>query len=127
MKFLTPDEIIEINAVVIAGSGGSVGLRDAGLLESITKKPQASFGGQELYPDIHIKAAVLYESLINYHVFVDGNKRTGLAAVARFLFINGHKLELAHEEMVEYPVAVATDKYELAEIAVWIKEHVKQI
>lgn len=112
-----------INQVVVEVSGGSHGLREPGLLEAIAIKPQARFSGADLYPDLFLKAAVLYESLVNYHVFIDGNKRTGLAAVARFLYINGYTLVMTEQEMVDYTVAVATQKPDLADIALWIKSH----
>ncbi len=127
VKYLTAQEIVVINKIVINMSGGSVGVRDSVLLESISHKPQTSFGGNDLYPDLFLKAAVLYEALINYHVFVDGNKRTGLAAMVRFLNVNGHKLKVTNKQMVAHPIHVATEKLDLAEIAIWIKKHAKQI
>lgn len=122
-RYLSADELVAINQVVVEVSGGSHGLREPGLLEAIAIKPQARFSGADLYPDLFLKAAVLYESLVNYHVFIDGNKRTGLAAVARFLYINGYTLVMTEQEMVDYTVAVATQKPDLADIALWIKSH----
>ena len=49
---------------LIAQSGGSSGLRDRGALESAVAQPEASFGGEELYPDLASKAAALGHSLI---------------------------------------------------------------
>jgi hypothetical protein len=40
-----------------------------------------TFGGEELYPTIVEKAAALGYSLIQNHPFLDGNKRTGHAAM----------------------------------------------
>lgn len=127
MKYLTVEEIAAINKVVIEESGGSVGLREAGLLESLVIKPQATLYEQELYPDAFLKAAVLYEALVNYHVFIDGNKRTGAAAMARFLDLNGYEILLTDKEIENYTVSVATKKPDLADIATWIKKHTKKI
>jgi death on curing protein len=80
----TADEIALINEVVIKESGGLQGLREPGMLESIAFKPQTNLSGEDLYPDLYLKAAVIYESLVNYHVFIDGNKRTGFVAMVRF-------------------------------------------
>jgi len=41
-------------------------------------RPQATFGGKDLYPDLFTKAAALLDSLINDHPFVDGNKPNGM-------------------------------------------------
>lgn len=126
-RYLSGDELLAINQVVIEESGGSHGLREPGLLDSISIKPQTRFSGADLYPDPFLKAAVLFESLVNYHVFIDGNKRTGFAAMVRFLYINGYVLVMTEEEIVRYTVAVATHKPDLADIAGWIKSHAKKL
>ena len=46
-------------------------------------------GNQYLYPDIYLKAASLFEGLIRFHPFVDGNKRTALASLLEYLLENG--------------------------------------
>ncbi len=124
LAYLSADEIVAINRIVTQLSGGTHGLRDAGLLESIVLKPQTTFSGSELYQELHLKAAVLFEALVNYHVFVDGNKRTGFVAMAAFLDRNGKQLSVTDKEIVEISVNVATKKIGLAEVAVWIKERI---
>ena len=78
-----------MHARVLAAHGGSPGLRDARLLESAVAAPQASYGGAALIrrPD-EIAAAYLFY-LCRHHAFVDGNKRTALAACLVFLDVNG--------------------------------------
>jgi death-on-curing protein len=81
--------VIAIHAEVLAAHGGGAGLRDAGLLESGVAAPQASFGGEPLIKDpIEIAAAYLFY-LCRNHPFVDGNKRTALAATLVVLVRNG--------------------------------------
>lgn len=125
-RYINADELIVINEVVIDESGGVHGLREPGLLNSIVVKPQSKFSGSDLYPDVFLKAAVLFESIVNYHVFLDGNKRTGFATMARFLFINGFTLKISETEIVSYTVSVATNKPDLADIATWIKSHARR-
>lgn len=127
MNYVSSDEIAAINEVVVAMSGGSIGIREPGLLASISKKPQAGFGGQELYPSVFLKAAVLYEAIVNYHVFVDGNKRTGFATMARFLAINGYELVVTDKEIEDYTVFIATNKPDLADVAEWIQQHSQKL
>ncbi|MCJ7584226.1 MAG: type II toxin-antitoxin system death-on-curing family toxin [Anaerolineales bacterium] len=76
--------------------GGAHGVRDLAMLESAVARPQTTFGGKDLYPDLFTKVAALLDSLINDHPFVDGNKRTGITAAALFLRRNGYRLKASH-------------------------------
>jgi death-on-curing protein len=88
-RYLTIPQILFLHARLIEETGGSQGLRDLGLLEAASARPQATFGGEELHPDLFEKAAALMDSLINNHPFIDGNKRTGIATAGIFLLQNG--------------------------------------
>ncbi len=50
MRYLTVGEVLEIYSQVIKQSGGGVGIRDLGALESAVAKPRMTFNGDELYP-----------------------------------------------------------------------------
>ena len=112
-----------MHALVIDETGGSHGVRDVGLLASIVHRPQARFGGKELHKGVHTKAAMLLEAIINYHVFVDGNKRTGLIAAGRFLAVNGYKLASTNKELEHLALAVSTKEMKVKKIAAWLKKH----
>jgi death-on-curing protein len=71
-----------------------------------------TFGGNELYPSLAEKAAALGFSLIQNHPFADGNKRTGHAARAMFLAINGYKIDASIDEQVDIILPVASGKLE---------------
>jgi len=89
MRYLSVAAVEAIHAEVLAAHGGSTGLRDRMLLESAVAAPQASFGGQPLIGDPIEAAAAYLFYLCRNHPFVDGNKRTGLAACLVFLQSNG--------------------------------------
>lgn len=85
---LTVEAVEAIHAEVLAAHGGGSGIRDRGLLESAVAAPQATFGGEQLFDNaIDIAAACLFY-LCRNHPFVDGNKRTALAACLVFLEYN---------------------------------------
>ena len=86
---LTAEAVKAIHEEVLTAHGGSPGLRDSALLESAVAAPQATEGGEALLKDVvEIAAAYLYY-LCSNHPFVDGNKRTALAACLVFLEANG--------------------------------------
>lgn len=121
-RFLTLDVILAIHAQQIELYGGSLGLRDRGLLESALGMPQASFGGQFLHPTTHEQAAAYLFHLVNNHPFVDGNKRVGLAASGAFLGVNGVRLTASVDAAVELVLGVATGAATKADVAVFLQE-----
>src|SRR5207249_5785917 len=84
VHFLTVDQVLSIHARVLAEYGGGDGVRDIGLLDSAVAMPAAAFGGQHLHDGIPAMAAAYLFHICKNHAFVDGNKRTGLAAAIQF-------------------------------------------
>jgi len=85
LKYLTVAAVKAIHRQVLAAHGGATGIREETLLESAVAAPQASVMGQPLISDpIEIAAAYLFYICRN-HPFIDGNKRTALAACLVFL------------------------------------------
>jgi death-on-curing protein len=88
LKHLTVEAVKAIHREVLAAHGGAAGIRDETLLESAVAAPQATMMGQSLISDpIEIAAAYLFYICRN-HPFLDGNKRTALAACLVFLDAN---------------------------------------
>lgn len=125
MKYLTPQNVIQIHFELVEATGGLQGLRDLKLLESAVARPQASFGGKDLYPTLILKAAALVHSLLLNHVFTDGNKRTATVAMIEFLIINGKKFEATNREIVSFALWIENKRPSLDQIANWIKKHTK--
>lgn len=126
-KYIPIEEVLIIHDDMISRYGGSFGIRDMGLIESALARPKSSFGGQDLYPGIHDKAAALFHSLIFNHAFTDGNKRTTLTVTARFLSLNGYELKASQEEIVDFPLWVENNHLDIEEIAKWLGEHTEKI
>jgi death on curing protein len=123
MRYLSPQEVISLHSLLIAQSGGSSGLRDRGALESAVAQPEASFGGEELYPELASKAGALGHSLIQNHPFVDGNKRVGHAAMEVFLLLNGYEIDASVDEQETIVIYVASGKVSRNELSEWISKH----
>jgi death-on-curing protein len=110
--YLTVAAVKAIHAEVLAAHGGARGLRDEALLESAVAAPQATMMGQPLISDpIEIAAAYLFYLCCN-HAFIDGNKRTALAASLVFLESNGllPGVKLPTDDWEELVLDVASSK-----------------
>jgi len=127
MDYLTAKQIMFIHSRLIKETGGSQGVHDLSALLSAVGRPQSSFDDQDLYTDLFSKAAALIDSLIRNHPFVDGNKRTGMAAGALFLRQNGYALKVDNEEVVSIALGIAQSQLDLDQIAAWLKENSQKL
>ena len=89
---LSLDKIMLLHKLLAEETGGAIGVRDEGLLNSAIEGIYQTFDGKELYPTKEEKGARLGYSLISNNSFFDGNKRIGMYAMLTFLEVNGIKL-----------------------------------
>jgi len=123
VEYLTIEEVLLLHARLIQRTGGSGGVRDLGLLDSALARPQATFGGEDLYPSLWHKAAALMHSLVKNHPFVDGNKRTALTATGLFLELNGYTLTATNEEAIDFTRQAAVGEVDVEFMAAWLESH----
>lgn len=121
--YLLPEQVLFLHHRLIEETGGEHGVRDIALLLSALGRPQATFDQAELYADDFHKAAALMDSLIRNHAFLDGNKRTAIAAVGVFLQLNGYLLKVDNHEMVDFTLACAQSQKSLEEIRAWLHKY----
>ena len=124
MRYLSLNEVLAIYQAVMKQSGGTYGLRNTGALQSALAQPRMTFGGQELYPTIVEKASALGFSLIKNHPFVDGNKRTGHAAIEVFLLLNGYELQADVDEQERVILQVAANEMDRDSFTAWLRTRV---
>ncbi len=124
MRYLTLGEVLELYRRLIEQSGSVPGIRDLGSLQSALAQPHMTFGGQELYPTIAEKAAALGFSIIRNHPFMDGNKRTGHAAMETFLVLNGYEIEASVDEQEQIILRVASGEIKREDLVHWLLEHI---
>ncbi len=106
-EFLTLEEVVAIQRDQIERYGGSLGVRDWGLLKSAVAMPAASFGGQFLHTDLCEMAAAYLYHVVQNHPFIDGNKRVGAVAADVFLTINNMTLTAGEDTYAELVLQVA--------------------
>ena len=114
MRYLSLNEVLQLHAKIINQSGGETGIRFIGGLESALAQPRMTFDGQDLYPTIADKAAALGFSIIQNHPFIDGNKRTGHAAIEIFLILNSHEIDQSVDEQEQIILQVASGNLDRA-------------
>ncbi len=123
--FLDLQEVLEIHRDQISRYGGSPGVRDMGSLESALAVPRSGGFGRYFHGDLfEMAAAYLYHIVLN-HPFVDGNKRVGTAAALVFLFMNGVRVRMANESLVDLVTDVARGETSKSGIAETLRRHAR--
>lgn len=98
------------------------------LLESALALPRQTYAGNELYPTLADKAAVLFYTLNKNHPFLNGNKRIAAMTLMVFLALNKKWLRVDSEKFVNMTLRVAdslpSDRGKIVtEITFWIEGH----
>lgn len=111
-SYLTTEDLL-----VLVEELGGLRVRDPGLLSSAAHRPAATVLGDDAYPDLDTKAAVLLESIARNHPLVDGNKRLAWVAAVVFYGINGLTLRAPDDPAYKLVVGVAEGRVPYPEVA----------
>lgn len=123
-RFLSVERVLQAHNLSIERTGGSPGVRDAGLLESAVMMPQQEFGGQFLHEGLAAKAAAYLYHIAANHPFIDGNKRTAALAALTFLDLNGTAKLPAPAELEAVTWRIADGSMMKDELVEWFKGQV---
>lgn len=124
-RFLTRDEVLTIHELSIEAFGGTLGVRDAGLLDAALAMPQQAVGGQFLHHVPFGMSAAYAFHLCQNHPFIDGNKRVAFVACHHFLHLNGWKLGASSAAAVEVMLGVAEGLKFKSQTEEWIALNVQ--
>ena len=121
--FISRDEALAIHSTLLERFGGTLGVRDFGLLESALYRPRTGH-----YADLAGMAAALFESHIMNHPFVDGNKRVAFFATDVFLRMNGYKLKVDAKKAHRFLIGLlGNNRCTFDQLLPWIRKHVVKI
>lgn len=117
------EKVLLLHQIMAEATGGSIGVRDNGLLDSALESAFATFDEKDLYPSKEEKAARLGFSLVANHAFVDGNKRIGIYIMLSFLEMNGIRIHCTDEEIIHIGLSIADGSMKYDALLDWIYQH----
>jgi death-on-curing protein len=108
----------------LAGHGGTLGIRDEGLLERALARPlnRAGYGD----PDIAELGALYAIAIARNHPFVNGNKRTAFAALFMFLALNGMEFEPPQVDATMGVLRLAAGEMSDDDFTQWVRDSSRQ-
>jgi death-on-curing family protein len=118
--------ILIIHRYVVRNLVAVDGLNYAGMIQGSIDRAYTTIEGKELFPHILDKAGSILYSMIRFHPFADGCKRTGLLTAYMYLYYNGYYLRIP-QDSAKFLEQIASSKNfdEQNEKAVinWIRKH----
>jgi death-on-curing protein len=127
VRFLSTENVLRLHAQSIEEFGGASGLRDRGMLESAVSMPQATFGGEFLHPDLPAMAGAYLYHLSQAHPFIDGNKRTAMAAALVFVSLNGAEVVATDDELIALGLGVASSEISKDEVITRLRSMIRTL
>jgi death on curing protein len=121
-RWLNPTMIRAIHTSQVREHGGSLGLRDQGLLDSALDRPRNRFH-YESEADLFDLAAAYGFGLARNHPFVDGNKRVAFQAMYVFLGLNGLRIEADEPDVAHLILTLAAGDLPEPELADWLRQN----
>lgn len=125
IEFHSLDFILAMHAEQLRLHGGAAGVRDEGMLDSALNRPLQKHAYGD--PDLCELAAAYLFGIAKNHPFIDGNKRTALAAADTFLYFNGLELQAEEEELIQFVLMVAAGEIDEDGAAAFFRDHTEPI
>lgn len=129
-RFINKRMVVTINKMCVELTGGfrapGTGIRDGANLGFVERIYQNEVFGVTIYPDAFHQAGAYMFYVLKNHVFLDGNKRTGLACALTFLQWNDIAIAPLNEDQVfDFVISVASGPNDpeaaIPKIAAWLK------
>lgn len=127
IRYLTREEVETINKFLALKYGFKHVVIKPGVLDLCIESPKRTVFGKEIYPNKIEKAAALMRELNKQHPFLGGNKRTAYVAATTFLDLNGYRLSLEKETIVDVSVKTASCFLDTPELFDWMQASCKRV
>jgi death-on-curing protein len=118
--FLSLEDILRLHGRSLTEYGGSAGIRDRGAVESALHAPQADFFYRQA--DLFGIAAAYAFHIAEAQAFIDGNKRTAIAAALTFLELNEINAKADSDSLYDAMIAIAEKRLDKAGLAARFRE-----
>ncbi len=125
IRYLAALDVIALNAYIMQEMKQASQVLDENILESALMRPQAASHYEQA--DLVTQAALLIEGIARAHAFMDGNKRTALAAGTIFLKINGYFIDSAPGEFGRQIEALVTRATTITAFVAWLRKRLRPL
>lgn len=118
--------ILIIHRYVVRNLVAVDGVNYVGMIKGSIDRAYTTLNGKEVFPHVMDKAGSILYSMVRFHPFADGCKRTGLLTAYLFLYYNGYYLEIPKDSaafLEEIAASEESDKENELKVILWIRKH----
>lgn len=123
-RYLSAQQVLSLHQGLIGVLSGDPGIRDLRALDAAVIKPTLVFEGEDLYPSLAAKAAVLFHALTTTAPFVAASRGTAAVAAECFLAANGRSLAATDQDLVQLTTATEKGEMGIEAVTVWMGQRV---
>ncbi|MHC1782649.1 MAG: type II toxin-antitoxin system death-on-curing family toxin [Anaerolineaceae bacterium] len=134
MIFLNQEDIVSYNKILVLTTGGDFygddNLINPGSLDWVLCAVQYPIFNINRFPTLQDKASIIAWTIITDHVFYDGNKRTGLFSLLKFLEFNYYEINVSSEEITQIALEIINyrnTKFDYQQLSKWVESNMKVI
>lgn len=133
MEFLTKEATVFLNKINIKRFGGRFvppnNILNRDPLNYLVEMVGAEVFNKTLYPEYYHQAGLFLYNIISNHIFIDGNKRTGLDTCFLILDYNGYKLidTVTDDLLISFVLSIAFALESLSSVQTWLKDNTERI
>ncbi len=121
IRYLSVEQILSLHQSLV-GHLHEAGVRDLRSLEYCASRPAAAFEGEDVYPSLEAKAAVLAQGLLSGGAFFERARETAWVAAECFLLANGASLMASDRDADQVLSAMTAGEVGVEGLAVWIRQ-----
>lgn len=129
--YLSVEEIIQRNKEMILKTGGCHSAAGIPLnynsLEYLVRVVEEGIAGHQFYSTLSQKAAAYAFNIIKKHIFVDGNKRTGMSCSFLFLELNGYDINVTDDEIENVAKRIAESNMDFQQLLTWFEARIQPL
>lgn len=122
---LAYDDVVDMVSTMNRCHRINAAIMNKGQLDFALRKPDLSFAGREVYPELHQKVSTLMEAICKSHCLSDGNKRASMIAAEYLASANGATIVLPLKSIrLTVDCAMDEDDSMSGELSMWFKTHI---
>ena len=122
IQYLSTEQVVTLHQRLTSPLSGDPGIGDLRALDAAVLRPTLTFDGEDLYPTVAAKAAVLLHGLVTAAPFIAASKGTAAISAECFLAANGYAVAASDQDLAQLVTAVELGELSVEAVAIWFSQ-----